>query len=191
MRLALFGFLAAALVTGRAQVIDRIAVTVGADVFTETEVLEQLRLTALLNGQKPDESPAARRQAADRLVEQDLIRREMTESQYPKPDASESQQMLQVFKRSRFAGEAEYRQALARYQVTENALKARLLWQLTALRFTDLRFRSGVAPAAAKQGAARSLEEPADQADVDRKLDAWLKEARTRTRIRFRKEAFE
>ena len=41
------------------------------------------------------------------------------------------------------------------------------------------------------QGAARSLEEPADQADVDRKLDAWLKEARTRTRIRFRKEAFE
>ena len=184
-----FILLAPAQVPGRAQVLDRIAVTVGTDVFTESEVLEQIRLTAFLNGQPPDESPAARRQAADRLVDQDLIRREMTESHYPAPPASEAAQMLDLFKRSHFADDAAYRAALARYQITDEQLKARLLWQLTALRFTDQRFHGGQS-APVKGEAARAANPPAS-AGIDRQLDAWLQETRKRTRIRFREEAFE
>ena len=188
MRMALFAFLAAALVPGRAQVMDRIAVTVGTDVFTESEVMEQIRLTAFLNGQTPDQSPAARKEAAERLVDQDLIRREMAESHFDAPPEPEAQQMLDIFKRSHFANDAAYREALARYDLTEEQLKSRLLWQLTAVRFTDQRFHGGTAPAPAQGDAARLAAEP--PASVDQKLDAWLKEARKRTRIRFREEAF-
>jgi len=123
-------------------VLDRIAVTVGNDAITESEVLEELRITAFLNGTLLDFGPEARRAAAERLVDQDLIRREMKASHYLAPEAKLAEQMLENFKKSHFRSEAEFQEALRRYGITAGQVKAHLLWELAALRFTDLRFDS-------------------------------------------------
>jgi hypothetical protein len=130
-----------------AVVLDRIAVTVGDDAITEQEVLEEIRITAFLNGDQPDFSADGRRSAAERLVDQYLIRRDMRISQFPQPEASEAGKLLAELKKTRFHGsQAEYEQALQQYRVAEQQLEQHLLWQLAALRYTDFRFQPGAPP---------------------------------------------
>jgi hypothetical protein len=129
-----------AMAAAQTVVLDRIAVTVGNDVITDSEVEQEIRVTAFLNRAAADLSATAKRQAAERLVDQDLIRRDMQLSDWPQPEASEADKMLAEAKSGRFAGDQEYRQALAHYGITENQLKRHLLWQLAALRYTDFRF---------------------------------------------------
>ena len=121
-------------------VLDRIAVTVGNDVITESEVEQEIRVTAFLNRAGLDLSPTARRQAAERLVDQNLVRRDMQLSSWPQPEASEADKIFTEVKRERFRSDPEYRQALAQYGIAEVELKQHLLWQLAALRYTDFRF---------------------------------------------------
>ena len=64
----------------QAEVLDRIAVTVGKQVITESEILRDLRVAAFIDGKPPDMSPAAKRKSADRLVEQILILQEAADS---------------------------------------------------------------------------------------------------------------
>lgn len=201
--------LAASVAFAAPAVIDRTAVAVGNDVITETEILEEIRLVALLNGREPEFTQAARHEAADRLVDQYLIRREMRIGGYEQPKPAEADAMLANLRQSRFPNEAEYRAALQRYNLTEARVKSHLLWQLTALRFTDQRFQAGLAQPA--QDILKRLEAEADsQADraspgapppparttapaqnVDQQLDQWLRQARERTRVVFMKEAFQ
>lgn len=188
-RAALFLLLAAA---APAAVIDRIAVVVGNTVITETEVLREVRLTEFMNGQPLDLGPQQRRAAADRLVDQQLIRNEMSNGAYPMPPEKEADEMLRNFRRQRFHSEAEFRAALQKYSLTEDDLKQHMLWQLAALRFTDLRFQPN-APGGPVQSANRMREgaPAAASSNVDRQLDAWLKEARATTRVQFKQGAFQ
>ena len=181
-----------------AAVVDRIAVIVGPKVFTESEVLDELRLTEFLNQQPLDLSAAKRREAADRMVDQQLIRNEMETAHYPAPKPAEADTMLANFRREHFANSAQYRASLARYDVTEAQVKDRLLWQLAVIQFTDARFRPElpIPPAVNVQTADRLREEaapaaPADGQSVDRLLDQWLKQARGSTRVVFKQEAFQ
>ena len=52
-----------------AAVVDRVAIVVGTKAITETELIEEVRLTQFLNGQPLDLGVAARRAAGDRLVD--------------------------------------------------------------------------------------------------------------------------
>ncbi len=70
-----------------AEIIDRIVITVGNQVITQSQVDDEIRVTAFLNHEKVDLSAAARKQAASRLIEQALIKREMDLSRYPLPGA--------------------------------------------------------------------------------------------------------
>src|SRR3954465_12499103 len=81
-----------------AAVVDRVAVVVGNTVITETEVLQEARLEAFLNGAPLDLGPAARRAAAERLVDQQLVRNEMRIGAYPQPTATEIDDMLSNLK---------------------------------------------------------------------------------------------
>jgi hypothetical protein len=182
--------LAAAAAAG---VVDRVAVVVGAAVITESEVLDELRLTEFLNSQPLDTGPEQRRAAAERLVDQQLIRKEMEIGHYPEPSAAESAALLQNFRQQHFSTPAAFRAALEKYGITEDQLKRHLLWQLTAMRFTDVRFRPGI-PGSPEQTANRMSEGatvPASGADVDQQMNAWLQEARNAIRITFKKEAFQ
>ena len=174
---------------GSAAVVDRVAIVIGKQVVTESEVLDDLRLTEFIDNEPLDLAPAARRAAAEHLVDQELIRRELEMSGYPKDSASEADALLRKFRQSRFHALAEYRAAMRKYGIAEDQLKQRLLWQLSAIRFTDLRF--GSQPPAAGSQSAGGTDADASGSSVDRQMDAWLKQARADTKITLKPEAFQ
>ena len=175
-----------------AGVVDRVAVVVGNDVITESEVLREVRLTQLINGQPLDLGPAQRRAAAERLVDQLLIRKEMEIGNYPMPSPQEADAMLRKFRQERYPSVQQFRAALEKYGVTEEELKQHLLWQLATMRFTDQRFHVLTAAAPAKSSEVQSADRSSSsESSVDDQLDAWLKQQRSSTRIQFKKGAFE
>ena len=197
----------------QAEIIDRIAVTVGSSVITESEILREIRLTSMLNGEPLDFSAAVKRRTADRLIEQRLIQIENEASLYPTPAAESVDEALKQVQ-TRFPNLSRYQAELQRTGVSEEELKAHLRRQLTVLRFLDLRFRPGVqvseeeieeyfkqhlAPKLQKANPAAELSlsdyrEQIEQAligeRVDKASDLWLKEARDHTRIEFRANVF-
>lgn len=125
------------------EIIDRVAISVGNQVITKAQIDEEVRLTAFLNGGQLDLSAGERKKAADRLIEQTLIKRDMEFSHYPIPALSEADPALKTLK-ARYRADLYYQQALDRYGITEDALKQHLWWQTTLLRFIDFRFRPGI-----------------------------------------------
>jgi hypothetical protein len=194
-------------VVGRAEVIDRIAITVGPRAITESDILREIRLAAFFSQKEPDFSPQAKRQAAGRLVEWALIEMEMEAGQYEFPEASEVAPALAALKKGRFPIEAA--------RLGEGDVQRGLLQQLALERFMDERFGPAVqisddemrayystryVPAweAKKLGAAPSYAEA--RGDIgrilraqraDELLNEWLKETRGRTRIEFKDEALQ
>src|SRR5947209_5525072 len=83
-----------------AEIIDRIAISVGNQVITEGQVGEEIRLTAFLNHEKLDLSIAERKKAAGRLIEQALVKRDLDLSRYPVPTPAEADASLKDVKTS-------------------------------------------------------------------------------------------
>ena len=81
-----------------ADIIDRIAISAGNQVITESQIDEEVRVTQFLNGEKLDLSAGERKKAAGRLVEQALVKREMEVSRYPLPPLSDADKQLQMLK---------------------------------------------------------------------------------------------
>jgi hypothetical protein len=198
-----------------AEIIDRIAVSVGNQAITTSDLNREIRVTAFLNRTQPDFSPAARRATADRMVEQRLILRELDNSRYPAPAASEVDPLLEQFRKNNFPSDPEYRRALAERGITEQDVREELLWQRRLLLFVNVRFRPGVQvspqeiqdyfskavePAArlAHPGQPVTLDDYREQIEekltgeqVDKQMNAWLDSARTRDQVVFHPEAFE
>jgi hypothetical protein len=178
---------------GVAAVLDRVAVVVGNHVITESEVLQEVRITEFLNGQPLELSVEQRKQAANRLVDQQLLRNEMEIGSYAMPPDAEVEAMLGKFRQERFHSMAETRAALVKYQITEEDLKEHLRWQLAVMRFTDQRFQPGI-PSLPSQNTANRMKagaEPPPANTVDQQMDAFLREARANTRIQFKPGAFQ
>jgi len=191
------------LVPASAEIIDRIAVSVGNSVITAADLDREIRITAFLNGTAPDFTPVNKRATAERLIEQKLIRREIELSRYPVAAASEIGPLSESSRKP------------ADYGVTEQEVKEALLWQLTLLRFVGVRFRPGIqvsdqeiedyfektvrpAAQAAHPGEPVALPDYRDQIEEtltgqrsDRELDNWLGDTRKRTEIVFHEEAFQ
>lgn len=195
-----------------AEIIDRIAVTVGYDVITESEIVRQIRLAAFQNGEKPDYSAEGKRKAAEKLVEQMLIRKEIEGNRYPGPPAGSVDAALKEFK-SRYPAPGAFEKALADYGLTEDELRQQLQWQGTLVPFIDARFKPGIQipeaeikdyydkhllPQWSKDAAKTpSLEESREAIETiltaqraDQALDRWLGQVRTQTRIKYREEVF-
>ena len=197
----------------RAEIVDRVAVSVGNEVITESRILIEIRVTAFLNHTEPNFSPDSRRDAADRLVDQFLIRREMEASSYPLPptsaaDGAEKNLIISL------GGEAGYQEALRKYGVTREEVRHQLWWQETILRFIDYRFRPAVqAPRAAVleeynrqvaqwksrgetnipsfEDARETMEQVVLEQRANQALDVWLGETRKQTDIVYHEDAFE
>lgn len=156
--------------TVRAELVDRIAITVGRDVVTELQIDEELRVTAFLNHQAIIRDAEARRSAAARLIEQLLVKREMELSHYPLPQPSELDQYQQQIEDD-FGDAARFSQALNTYHLSEATLRDHLSLQLMTMRFIEFRFRPDV-------------NSPADiEARTDQVLDAWLDQTRKQSNI--------
>ena len=194
----------------RAETLDRIAVTVGHHVITESDVLLDLRISAFLDGKTPDLSGPQKRTAADRLVDQYLVLEDAASTRAPAPSAAEMAALVGPV-RARFASDSEYRAALERAGISESQLEAHLSAGLRMLRYTDLRFHPEVqiteadlqaafAAFAAKQPAgspALTFEASRDQLEelltnqrTLEALDRWLAMMRTETQILYRDAAF-
>jgi hypothetical protein len=194
-----------------ADIIDRIAISAGNQVITESQIDEEVRVTEFLNGEKLDLSAGERKKAAGRLVEQALVRREMELSRYPLPELSDADKQLQMLKAG-YPSEAQFQDALRSYGITEDALKRRLWWQATLLRFIEFRFRPGIQIQDSevqeyyKQQVAKwqkegmksipsfpeargQIEEILTQQRIDEAMDRWLSEVSMQVSIRYRDES--
>ena len=191
-----------------ADTLDRIAVTVGKAVITESQIVLDLEVTAFIDHKAADLSVAAKRASAERLVDQVLILREAEESRVTLPSTEAAKGLV-----APYAAESGYQADLQRYGISESDLAKHLLAGLQTLAFTNLRFRPDVmvseqeiksyydklvakTPSAA--GPIPSLEDSREQIEkllleqkVLEALDKWLAMARSTANIRYREKAFE
>jgi hypothetical protein len=192
-----------------AEIVDRIAASVGTHVITESEVVEELRVTAFLDGSAPDFSADAKRKALERLVDQELMRKEIVFTRFPFPSESDTKPLYAQV-RGRFPDEAAYTAELRKYDLTDADVRQHLQWQLMMLRFIEYRFQPAVQVrdadidteyrdfAAKWHESKHSEPPPLDQVRddieklvrqrlIDSALDRWLGEVRTQNSIIYRK----
>jgi hypothetical protein len=194
--------------------LDRIAVTVGAQVITTSDIDREIRVAAFLNSSPPDTGASSRRAAAGQLVEQTLVRIDIENSRYPMPVASEVEPIFDQLIKSRFPNPGQLDAALKAAGLTQQAVKDELLWQRILLSFLDVRFRPAVqvsdaeiqdyfdktvkpAAQAAHPGQAISLDDYRDQIDTrltglkeDQEMDRWITDVKKRTAIVYHDEVF-
>ncbi len=127
----------------RGEIIDRIAVTVDKKVITEGRLDEELRVTALLNHEPIERNRQQLKAAADRLIQQTLVSKEMELSRYPLPSPQDVSAYYEEIVKE-YGGTAELNQALVRYSVPKDVLLEHLRFQLTTLRFLGYRFQPEV-----------------------------------------------
>src|SRR5579884_2750073 len=158
-----------ALVSLQADIVDRVAASVGNTAIKQSQIERDVRLTDFLNGAPLDFGAAATRASADRLIDQSIIRAEIAKANTSAPAVSDADAaaVLANLKRAKFKNDAEYRAALARYGISEPELLAHLKWQLAVLRFIEVRFRRP------------------SEAAVNSAFFAWLDGARKHSRIQY------
>ena len=195
-------------------VLDRMAVIVGKHVVKTSDIDWDLRVTAFLNREPLDFSPQAKHKAAERLIDQEIIRQEIVTGNYRRPADSDAAALETQLKRDRFGGsDQRMRVELQRYGITEDQLRTQLLWQLTVLRFIDERFRPAVivtdeeVRAYYDQHVAELRRQyPEDSSfetlapktrtllegqRINENFNQWLEQARKRARIEYKQEAFQ
>lgn len=201
-RLALTSLLIVALST-QAEIIDRIAVSVGNQVIAESAILLDLRVSAFLDRAPVDLTPTAKRKSANRLVDQLLMIREANESRITLPGIEASVKLLDMVKKQ-FNGEAEFQAELKRYGITESDVSQQLLSGLIALQFSDLRFQtSAVSEEDARayydflklttpfESTREEINTVIAQQRAFDALDDWLVSARESARVTFREKVFQ
>ncbi len=207
MRYLLF---AITMVSAQAVILDRVAVTVGRQVITESDVILDLRVAAFLDRQPVDLSSAQKRKAADRLVDQLLILQEAAFGRVPLPAKADAERLMEPVKTEYGS---DFDAALKRYGITESDVVQQLFAGMRALRYTELRFRPEVQFSDndlrelyttlleewKKKGEQKipGFEESRDQLEkllTDQRtaqaLDRWLVNQRTETQILYRDEVF-
>ena len=161
-----------------AVVVDRIAIAAGNKVITDSEIELRIRLTAFQNGDKPVFTPEARKKAAQLLIDQKLVEREMDVGHYPRLNQDARKQLLADYATTNYKSDpAAMRRALVDYGLTEQDLEEDLARQSDLLTFLSLRFRPAVQ--VGDQDALRASQ----QADSD--MNAWLGDQRKRTKIEY------
>ncbi len=187
----------------RAETLDRIAVTVGGHVISERDILQDMRVSAFIDGKAPDFGAGRKRKAAERLVDQYLVLEDATATRVPPPPAADVAGLLTPIK-ARYAADQEYRAALAQAQISEEELSEQLLAGLRLLRYTDLRFRpevqlseetlrayyNQVKPPQTFEASRGDIEKLLTDQQTMQALDRWLEMARSETTVVYREGAF-
>ena len=193
----------------RAEVVDRIVATAGKSIVTLSDVAQEQRMICFLNGGPPSLSDPARiRDLASKLVDRILIRQEMEGGVFPSSPKSETDAAMRAT-RQRFPTEDAYRAARQRCGLSEVELVRYLDLQNQVLDFIDFRVRPGLQVSSEQIQAyydeqlvtawksnnepVQPLEAVRDQivallteAEINTRLDAWMKDLRAQAEIRFR-----
>lgn len=199
----------------KAEVVDRIAIVVSPQVITQSMLRRHIRLSAFFNNRQPVYSPETLKDAAEKLIDQALIRREIDLTKYTPVPMREVNERMAAFMERRKLSQPEFVKALAKYGFGEDDFKEELHWQLTLLRFIDFRFRPsiqvteaevrqyyektfvpqfqeanpGATPPALEQATERITAVVASEKS-NTTLFRWLQQARQQARPKYYEEAF-
>lgn len=124
-----------------AVIIDRIAIVVGNSIIKDSDIERDMRVVSLLNNQPLQLGLSARKAATSRLIDQVFIRREIRLGDYAPATLEDADKQLAILKADRFRSGTAYDAALKRYGVSDLELRTQFEWQLSVLRFIDVRFR--------------------------------------------------
>lgn len=136
--------LIAAAVPASAVIIDRIAIVVNNHIIKDSDISRDIRVTDFLNDVPLNFSDTARKKAADRLLTQAFIRREIRIADYPTATPQEADVELKNLIGRRFKTQAAFESALRRYGLTKTELEMYFQWQVTVLDFIAARFKPAV-----------------------------------------------
>ncbi|WP_321473510.1 SurA N-terminal domain-containing protein [uncultured Paludibaculum sp.] len=125
-------------------VIDRVAAAAGQQVVTLSAIRRHLRILALVDNSPLEDTQEARRKAADRLIDQALIHREIELSRFNAPTRAEAEARIQTFQKQRNLTQQQFDELLQRYGFTEDDFTEEVLWRISVTRFIDFRFSPGV-----------------------------------------------
>lgn len=187
----------------KAETIDRIAVSAGSQVVTESAILLDLRVSAFLDRVPVNYSADAKRKSANRLVDLMLILREAADSNLLLPGQTDAEKLLAMLKME-FGTEERFQAELKRYGISERDVAAQLLWGLIGFTFTDLRFQvpevsdEEASAYYEKSGLTTPFEANRDKIKTDmaeeratQALEDWLRMAREAARVTFREKVFQ
>jgi hypothetical protein len=124
----------------RPVIIDQIAITVERRVITQSQIDEEIRVTAFLNQLPAGFSLDQHRKAAARLVDQALIQEEMDLTHYPPADEALVDAALAAVK-AVYGNTDAWHRSLQVQQLDENDLRRHLASQIRTLQFIGFRFR--------------------------------------------------
>jgi parvulin-like peptidyl-prolyl isomerase len=193
-----------------AETLDRVVVVVDKGVILASQWEEAVRYEALLEGKDLSAiTPADREHTLDRLIDQELLRQQMTGTTYqPATPAEIDAKAADVRRQVRpGADDAQWRATLAKYGLDEEDVRERVEQQVNLLRFVEVRFRPSihVDPRAVEayykntfvpqvraagqqppplQQAKAGIEELLVQQRIDDLLSAYLKNLRAQSHIR-------
>jgi hypothetical protein len=195
-----------------ATIIDQIAIIVRDSVIKDSDIERDIRVVDFLNEEKLTFDIAARKAAANRLIDQALIRREIGVGEYRTATEAEAERLLDKTQKEQYYSPAVFNAALQKYGLTREELKQYLRWQLTVLRFIDERFRPAVLITDddvaqyyrehtsefrnASTGQTRTLDEAGDEIRnklieerVNKQFDSWLDARRKSANVEYKEEA--
>lgn len=127
-----------------AVIIDQIAIVVNGQIIKESDIIREVRVTDFLNHDPLNLSLAAQKKAADRLIDQAFIRHEISLGDYPVATFKDADVELSRLERERYKTPAALQQSLRGYGLTVPDLRYTFRWQLSVLRFVDVRFKPAV-----------------------------------------------
>ncbi|MGH9557109.1 MAG: SurA N-terminal domain-containing protein [Terriglobales bacterium] len=191
------------------EILDRVVATVNDGVILESEWDDALRYECFLNGRPLDQlTPAGRRAALDRLIDQLLLAQQMETTGFAHATPDEVSARIREIRKDMpgAATEVGWKSLLARYGLTADVLADRVSRQIDLERYVDQRFRPSVYVDAESIQAyyrsrlvpelqsKRSLVPPLEQVRVriervlteervNELLTAWLKTLRAQSRI--------
>jgi hypothetical protein len=199
---------------GQSSVLDRIAAIVGKQVIKLSDIERDLRLTEFLNRQPLSFSAQRKRESAEHLIDQQIIRSEIASQGYARASDAEAENLLRRIQRDRFANSSLRLNAeLTRYGLTPDDLREQLLWQLTVLQFIQQRFQAEVSVAdqdvhnyydahlaelrrqhgsnVSYDAVAGQIRSTLEAEQVNKVFEDWLANKRQNTRIEYREGAFQ
>lgn len=200
-------FLLAAPVLHAGEVLDEIAVTVNGHVILQSDWQDEVRYESFVSGRALEgTTPADRKGALDRLVDQELLREQMVASELKPSSAEEVEKQFETVKSDyvREHSAQTWSAALVSYGLTEAGIKNHIALQLSQLRLVDSHLRPSIQVDAAAiaayykdhlpQGASGQqlslkeatpkIRELLTQDKMNELLSSWLESLRTQAQIK-------
>lgn len=180
--------------------IDGIAIRIGDDVVTDSEVRQLEDYQQLIDGHAE-----SRAQVLQELVDQWIVRTEAAATKFPHPTAGEVSQEFQALVKQ-FKSSQEFQERLAHAGLTQDGLRQVIERQLYYVRFLNYKFHAAaqvtsteieayyqkqLAPQLQKQGLTvpplnqveAQIKQLLTQEEINDKAAQWLEEAKARLRI--------